>query len=374
MRLFALAMVLVAGCGGGPADEYDDFRERTKGLGDAAVTDAAIADAGPNSRYAGLCGKWLLRSLLQGGIDLGLRLEFTPMEGEACPTEGPATLKVRIWLERHQFSEPEILTTTVDIDEHGRFDLIADPLILDKEVLRGEVDVRARLIMHSRTVSGDEWCGDAEGSVTVPITLDLAGSTFLARRDDDVSLLKPDLPFRCVDVPPPPDAGVPDAAPTDGGPADAEPPPPTPDLSGVAAQAADLTGHWLVNVQTGFGVPLKLWLALTYSAGAEGGWLDGALRTTSTMPGAPPLATFGVPVDTDGRFIIWLPDARLTGTVTVEGDILFAGATLDADHFCGAAAGEITSPFERSLEGTTFGAERWTPGTEVPTGTPNRCP
>jgi hypothetical protein len=374
MRLHAMALLLLAGCGGGPADEYDDFRERTRGLGDAGA-DAAPGDAGPSGRYQAICGKWLLRSLLQGGIDLGLRIEFAPPDGGECPTQGPATLRARIWLERHEFEEPHVLETTIDIDEQGRFDLIADPLILDKEVLRGEVDVRARLIMHSRTTTADEWCGDAEGSVTVPITLDLLGSTFYARRDDDVSLLKADLPFRCVDVPPPTDAAVPDAAaPTDGGVADAEPPPPTPDLSGVAAQAADLTGHWLVNVQTGFGVPLKLWLALTYSAGPEGGWLDGALRTTSTVPGTPPLATFGVPVESDGRFVIWLPDATLTGTVTVQGDILFAGATLDADHFCGAAAGNITSPFVQSLEGTTFAAERWTPGTEVPMGTPNRCP
>jgi hypothetical protein len=225
--------------------------------------------------------------------------------------------------------------------------------------------------MHSRTLSSDEWCGDAEGSTSVPLELDLAGSTFLARRDDAVTIASKDLPFRCTDVAPPP---APDAGPADGGAGDAEPPPPAPDLSAVASQPADLTGHWLVNVQTGFGVPLRLWLALTYSATDAGGWLDGALRTTNTMPGTAPLATFGVPVDPQGRFTIWLPDARLTGTVTVEGDILFAGATLDADHFCGAAAGEITSPLQKPLEGTTFSAERWTPGTEVPTGTPNRCP
>ena len=53
------------------------------------------------------------------------------------------------------------------------------------------------MYLHSQTRSADAFCGLATGSVTVPLVIDLEGSTFYAARDDDAALLLADLPSRC---------------------------------------------------------------------------------------------------------------------------------------------------------------------------------
>jgi hypothetical protein len=187
-------------------------------------------------------------------------------------------------------------------------------------------------------------------------------------RDDAVDHALADVPLRCPDVqPPPPDAGPPAA--------DAAVEPPVPDLSAVPSAAHDLSGQWLLTARLPIGLPLRLWLSLAYAAGADGASLDGALRSTKAMPGDPALVHFDTRVDADGRFVIWLPGASLDlGTARLDGDILLAGATLGDDAFCGQAAGAVRSPLKLDLAGTTFSAQRWTPGTPVPEDAPNACP
>ena len=63
------------------------------------------------------------------------------------------------------------------LDSEGRFTLTADPLVLDPEVLNVTTVVEAIVDLESVTLGMNAFCGAAKGSVTVPLTLDLAGST-----------------------------------------------------------------------------------------------------------------------------------------------------------------------------------------------------
>ena len=97
------------------------------------------------------------------------------------------------------------------------------------------------------------------------------------------------------------------------------------------------------------------------------GTLNGAVHAITAAPGDAALVTFTTTLSPDGRFEVWLPGATLQSTLgPVEADILLAGATLDADRFCGQAAGQVTRPLPLMLGGTQFGAQRFVPGQPAP--------
>ncbi|MEZ4471946.1 MAG: hypothetical protein R3F60_14360 [bacterium] len=418
MRALCLGLLALslAACEDIPRKDYDDFRERT------ARARAEGQDGETGGSLQDLTGRWLLHALLQGGIDLGLIVELEPA---TPPAEGelPRVYTSRIWLWRQDLplvacdastpcpnnrtcnrfgtcDSPPLVVTTTTVNDDGTFQLIADPLDLGTEVLNSAEPVKARVVMNSRSTSADNWCGDAEGSVVSPLTLNLAGSRFSAFRHvpqdwickvavedgeprdcvgDEVADNKnyehvyEALPFKCAaqpgDVEPPaPDMGVaPDGGPTR---------PAAPDLSAVDSMARDLTGNWLLDAKVNGAIPLQLWLSMIYTAGADGSAnLDGALRSVTASPGTPALATFTTTVGADGRFEIWLPGLSIsTDLATVQADILLAGATLP-DGICGIAAGQVNQPPLGALtERTTFHAEPWDPTTEVPMGRPFACP
>ncbi|MCB9522653.1 MAG: hypothetical protein H6702_04650 [Myxococcales bacterium] len=372
MRAFVLtllgALALTLACGESPRDDYQAWRGRTRSYRGDGGAGPANPDGGTYSELADLRGRWLLNSLLFGGIEVGLRVVFEAAEGET--NDPPRELVARIWLWDMPDDSAPLVTTTGSLDDKGRFQLVADPLDLPGSIINRDDPVQAVVILNARTLGAGTWCGVAEGSVQRPLTLPLEGSTFAALRDDDdeARLDLSDVPFRCPDdpEPPAPDMGVE----SDAGPVER---PAAPDLSGVGSAYADLTGDWLFTAD--FDIPLQLWISLRAIPGAEGGSLDGALRSVRAAPGEPALATFTTQVEADGRFEIWLPDFTLSvGNLAIEADILLAAATT-GDGFCGAAAGAIRSPavFAQTLDGVTYRAIPWVPG-ESTAGAPNACP
>lgn len=353
LGLWGLAVALCAGatgCEPTPREDYDDFRARTAERRELRPDMGVI-----NSSYQDLEGRWLLQASLKGGIALGLRIEFVRKGALANPDE----LEARIWLERQTYEEAPLLVTSTSVAEDGTFLLVADPLNLGTEIIRSESPVLASVIMNSRTLTADNWCGDAEGSVKSPLNLNLTGSTFSAHRDDDpdAPLVAADLPFRCTDLPEPelPDAGV-----SDGGEVER---PESPDLSAIVSTTEDLTGHWLLQTRV-LGITLNLWLSLIYSGDEMGGQIDGAVRLASAENGSEALSTFTTVVDAEGRFEVWLPEFDLD---LVSGAILLGAATLGPDRFCGEAAGSVMAiGMDIDLAGTAFNAERWTHGDDLP--------
>ena len=371
LALVGLLVALVACDSRTPRDDYDDFRDRT-----ASARESDRTCTGGAGVFADIEGRWLINALLKGGIRVGLRIVFDLPEGaDGTP---PLDLNARIWLHDQPEDQPPLVTTTTRVAEDGTFELVADPLDLGTDVIESEAAVIAVVNMHSRIVDGDQWCGDATGSVTSPLNLALDGSTFYARRDDAGALVVDDLPFECPGDPCAADMGVePDMGPDMG--VEGPERPETPDLSAVASSRRDLTGEYLVHASLAGAVPARLWLSLLYRESvAEDGTLqaaiDGALRTVDAAPDSPASANFFAPVDADGRFEVWLPGFSLQiGGLLVEGDILLAAATVE-DGFCGEVAGSTTSPFELDLANSTFSAMPWVPGSEVPMDALNACP
>lgn len=367
---WCLALLLGASCARSPKEDFDDFLRRA----DRSQRDGG---AGPESRFEDLSGVWLLNSLLAGGINLALRIQL-----QLDPGPPPVHAHARVWLARADgdatpYAAPQLEVETM-IDESGRFVLRADPLVLGPNELPVNTTVKAVVVMNARTLSRDEWCGAATGTVDEPLVLDLAGTTFAARRDDGDTLSRRDVPQRCPGANPGPAA--PDAGAADAG------RPMSPDLSRVPSHLADLSGHWILTSRLAGALPLQLWASLTYiptgagaggAGGASGGGsLDGALRRAVDAPGSPALLSFSTRLDASGHFEIWLPSLELptAGGDLIKARILLGGATLSADDFCGVGVGEVSSPIMLDLAGTTFRAARWTPGTPVPAAPPDRCP
>ncbi|MDB4969463.1 MAG: hypothetical protein JWN44_5152 [Myxococcales bacterium] len=352
LRLLALAALLsllplVAGGCRGAADDYTDFLERRQSAG---------ADPEVQSTLQDLSGRWMLHALLAGGLDLGLRVEL-----RMDLASRPMTVHARMWLAA---SNPDVDAPVADTDSpvasDGTFVLHAEPLVLAAGSTPGlNSAVRANVVLLAATQSTSDWCGTAIGTVEQPLMLDLAGSTFAARRDDARVLAVSDVPLSCF----PHGSG-------DGGLVET-PRPMSPDLSSVSSAAADLTGNWILDANLAQSLPLRLWASLVYVPSADGGGsLDGALRRAIDPPGSVALTTFSTPVTPDGRFELWLPALAIG---TTQASVLLVGATRSADVFCGAGAGRVHKPIDLDLMGTTFGAVRWTPGTALPAGVPDRC-
>lgn len=347
LKRIALLFCAVAGCRS-PSEDWDDYLART-------TRDGGVGPASP-SQLADLNGRWWVHSLLAGGLDLGLRMDLA-----MDLAKKPVPLHATIWLAA---ADPDkdspLLATDTSVDQDGTFTLDAEPLELAAGAAPGlNVAVSAAVLMDATTQSKDAWCGTATGSVSKPLTLDLAGSTFAARRDDGTRALA-DVPSACAPPTATPDGGV-----------VVEMPDP-PDLSSVPSELADLSGHWILSSELAGTLPLQLWASLTFVPAASGGGsLDGALRRATDPPGSPALASFSTTVDAAGRFQVWLPELDIG---TVQASVLLVGATESADGFCGAGAGTVRKPILLDLAGTTFAAVRWTPGTQLPASPPNHCP
>lgn len=409
-----LAVVLLAGAFAAcdeslPRKDYDDFRERTasnRETGEIVEGDSVLQD---------LTGMWLLHADLVGGIRLGLVADFTPT-GVVAEDEVPRSYSLKVWLHDQDVplvaceddsacggrtcsrfkicaSDPLVITTT-DVAEDGSFQ-IALPLNLPAEVVNTADPVIADVVLNASTSGPEAFCGYATGSVTSPLTFVLDGSTFGATRFEPQQLVcKVDgedctadeaevgdnydhvyrtRPNKCLaGEGGGPDMGVVDmGVEPDGGPQR----PASPDLSAVNSAARDLTGTYIFTARVNGAIPLQLWLSLIHTQGETAGSLDGALRSVMGVPGDEALATFTTSVDAEGRFEIWIPDLVVsTDLATVEANLLLGAATVEGG-ICGQGAGEvITPPLGALNERTTFFAQPWTPGTDLPENAPSACP
>jgi hypothetical protein len=349
-RIAAIAALLAcsgAACSS-PTKDYDNFVARR---GDAGVDDTEVM-----STLQDLNGDWLVNALLAGGLQLGLRMRF-----QMDLTKKPIPLHATIWLAA---SDPKttmpLIETDTTVNSDGTFVLVADPLILGPETLMVNSNVQASVTMDASTLSANSWCGTATGSVEKPLSLDLAGSTFAARRDDGTIAIA-DVPQSCF----------PKKGGNDGGVVDVPEPLP-PDLSKVPSQLADISGHWILQAKIPGGIPLELWAELDFIAAPDGGGsLDGSLRRATDPLGSLALTSFSTTVDKDGRFQIWLPHLNVG---QISASTLLVAATQDMNGFCGAGAGQVQKPLMLDLAGTTFAATRWTPGTPLPMMPPDHCP
>ncbi|MEE2788153.1 MAG: hypothetical protein VX589_12495 [Myxococcota bacterium] len=349
-----------------PQDDYNDFQQRT-----AEVRASACLEGAPTQGIRGnLTARdgWLLRALLSGGITLGLRVAFAP-HAEGATDDGER-YEVRIWLDDQDPTSTPLVTTETTIGVEGTFRMSATPLKLPPELLGSETSVFAEVILDAAQVEEGLLCGIAFGSVVSPLELNLEGSTFAAQPFVEGIELS-SVPFACPGaclVEPAPDA--------DGTEADADVSKPTTPIVDVApAKRQDLTGEWLMSATLGV-LPLNLWVTLNYREAPDGilASLDGAIRLTTDPVDGPARATFTAPVDPEGRFEVWLPDFRLNvNEIAVEADILLAAASTE-EGWCGLAAGEVRAPIELDLEGSTFRAQRWVPGSEPPEDLQTRCP
>lgn len=347
VRTLALLALLLAACRT-PGDDFGDYLSRRQtAAGDTPEVPSALED---------LNGRFLLHALLAGGLDLGLRVAIA-----MDPTAQPIPLSARMWLAT---ANPDVDMPVAESDTtvmpDGTFTLTASPLMLAAGSTPGlNTAVRANVVLAASSQSPDAWCGTASGDVEMPLSLDLAGSTFAARRDDAGTLAVADVPPSCF---------FRDGT---GGVAMPTPRPMAPDLSSVSSALADLSGNWLLTAKLAGSISMSLWATLSFTPAAGGGGvLDGALRRATDAPGSVALTTFSTAVTADGRFELWLPELVVGNT---QASVLLVGATRSADVFCGAGAGRVHKPVDLDLSGTTFGAQRWTPGSPLPTGAPDRC-
>ena len=278
---------------------------------------------------------------------------------------------MKFWLHDQPTDAPPLVVTETLVDETGGFTMIADPLDLGKDVVQSESAVLARVILNAGIIDGDSWCGTVTGQVTSPLNLDLEGSTFYARRmgpDVTYETLPSSCPStRCdgdSDVGTTEDAGINDASITR---------PESPSLDAFDSTRTSLTGDWLMKVSLA-GLPVSLWVTLYDRDDEGGGGLDGAVRLTRDEPNSPPRINFFTLVDENGKFEIWLSDLYLEiEPLIIEGNLLLS-AVSQTDAWCGAGAGEIISPFPIDLEGASFYAIPWVPGSPEPEDQPNACP
>lgn len=392
MLMYVLLISCFLGCEDVPRRDYDDFKARAKSLRQAPPMLSEL------SQISDITGLWLINARLSAGIDLGLRVRFTLKEGNEWPNTEmgltPTSLLASIWLERHNpMVDPPLIEVDTNVADDGRFVLIANPLILDPESLGLSSAVEAIVNLNTQTLNGNELCGEATGSVTIPLVIDLDGSTFFGARDDEQKLTLAELPGRCpskdqaqAGVEAGADAGLGsgmsggDQGAMQGGQGGQEIlRPESPDLSAVTAQLGDITGHWLVNVKTPF-ITLKLWASLIYTPAPDGGggYVEGSLRRDTDAFNAEPLTTIHADVDEHGRFEIWLPGLQI---LAFTADLLITAAILpplDGEAlprgWCGAGAGFLGPPLNRDLAGSTLYAHAWIPGSPVPDMLFDMCP
>lgn len=411
--LLALALVggAIVACGDSlPRTDYDDFRSRTasnREAGEVIEGESALQD---------LTGRWLLHADLVGGIKLGLVTDFDPT-GMVAEGEAPRSYSLKVWLHDQDVpvktcmgdsecgdgtcnrfntceSDPLVITTT-EVAEDGTFQ-IALPLNLAPEVVGTEDPIIADVVLNASTTDAEAFCGFATGNVTSPLTFVLDGSTFGATRfepqqlvcevdgmpcttpeeeavGDNYDHVYRERPKKCIAG----EGGGPDMGVVDMGvePDGGRPRPESPDLSNIASEARDLTGTYIFTARVNGAVPLQLWLSLIHTQGEGAGSLDGALRSVMDAPGAEALETFTTSVDADGRFEIWIPElVVVTDLATVEANLLLGAATVEGG-ICGQGAGEvITPPLGELNERTTFFAQPWEPGTDIPEDAPAACP
>ena len=147
---------------------------------------------------------------------------------------------------------------------------------------------------------------------------------------------------------------------------------PIPDTGGGGV--FDITGEYLLSIQTSLGTQLRFALTSVFTPSESGGtvnWTFQPLKFDGCAPtgnGGTPvgesLQLDGVPVSETGTFDVTATGTNVDGQAVpglcpvdpVVADIQLIGAVRSEDLFCGDVAGMVLEPLETTLAGSTFGA------------------
>ena len=228
-------------------------------------------------------------------------------------------------------------------------------------------DIVATLQVLGQIVHADALCGELTGDLTSPLEFDLDGSTFAAIRLADSGMdpatLPTTFPYRCNQVPPP---GQP-----------------------------NISGTYLFALETSLGPDLPLQFATTVAMEFtdDGGAIaDFTFQPLSLNQGetlAPreyigdPLVYNDIVIDPNGNYTIDMGTVMVTGMANpvtgsdIVATLQVAGEVVDVNTMCGELTGDLTSPLEFDLDGSTFAATRLAddgsdPAT-LPTTFPYKC-
>ena len=75
----------------------------------------------------------------------------------------PRRIEANFWLEDQAMDMAPIATAEAEIDDQGRFVIIAEKLELGPDVLGSESSVEARVELHGQSVDSLAWCGTVFG-------------------------------------------------------------------------------------------------------------------------------------------------------------------------------------------------------------------
>ena len=147
---------------------------------------------------------------------------------------------------------------------------------------------------------------------------------------------------------------------------------------GGGVMAYDVTGKHLMGIGVNISPdkPLLLLADVKFTSdGKGGGSLDLSLQPLAVADKKPvgmAATKTGVPVDTMGRFTADFGEQKVPGAANpitgsdIVATLVFKGATLSTDRFCGDVEGMATQPLPLDLAGSTFAAARLLAGDMLP--------
>ncbi|TVR04363.1 MAG: hypothetical protein EA398_02325 [Deltaproteobacteria bacterium] len=379
---FLVVSCFLAGCGGEIRDDYEAFLQRVDRTNPNVIDGEAARGRGV---VADITGQHLLNVDLKpiGSVRLLLRASVLTFEElpEGTPEQpdarGRITGEFRLAEADPTVFEPRsepLATFESYIEEDGFMEINLGRVYVPPS-LSPIPDTAVDVVLNFKAVILDEdtLCGyidDPEVTVISPAPLGLVGTTFGSRRWNPDGSQPPTVPDTCPfslglpDGPPPPDVEPGDLVP--------------PGLDTPFGQLADLTGRFFMRAAVA-GSPLVLDFILDavmeeFPEGerppecrqiAQGSnrVVRAELRTFTNDdrygPEDPSVGAFCAQVSTSGRF-----NAVVEGIVApsslgeVNADIALSLVTVDADTFCGGAAGTVTTPLSLNLSGSTAGFVR----------------
>lgn len=283
-------------------------------------------------------------------------------DGSTTPRDNP----------REPVGDP-IITSGVTIESSGAFTVTAADITVQGAAnpLTGR-DIRGTITL-TGTLGPLNGCGDVTGEIVEPLTLNLNGSTFAARRvdDGDPNDIDPVL-YNCdaVDL----SEGTEFIEPEDCG---CEPP------------AFDPVGVYFLAISATLDREKPLFVETTVVAEGDGYAVtfqplatdeaindDGSTtpRANPRVPVGSPIAGTNVSIGTDGTFAATAADITVVGDANpltgrdIRGTINLSGrfpetsfpegTTRSSDGVCGDVTGEIVEPLTLNLNGSTFAMVR----------------
>ncbi|EDM75116.1 hypothetical protein PPSIR1_34063 [Plesiocystis pacifica SIR-1] len=343
-------------------NEFLDATEDDRPMADDGDTgeDTETGDTGGPEGLPDMTGTYLFALVttldpetpLQFVTTVDMTVAEDGLSGEADFTFQPLSLDVGSKTAPREFVGDPLVYAGIPIDANGGYtiDMGTVQVTGAANPITGS-DIEATLQVLGEIVHASAFCGDLSGEVTSPLQYDLAGSTFGAIRlgDDgsDPSALPIEFPYRCDMVPP--------ADPT------------FPDLNGTFLYAMVTT----LDPET----PLQFVATVdfTYNADGTAGTANICFQPLSLDVGsttAPrefvgdPLCYEDIELSADGTYDIDMGTVMVTGAANpitgsdIEATLQVAGEIVHADAACGDMTGEVTSPLQYDLAGSTFGAIR----------------